>query len=244
MIRSLVGLLILVPFTASDVFAGRVRNLSMDDKRMEVVRLSMGKSTILRFKDKPKKGIVGNSNYFSVEYVDHDVAIQPLGVFTTNLFIYTEFGRMYGLILKSTHSSQYDDLVNIVWRSNQRIKVAKPKRPKTTKKDFGRKFKVGSSLEVNVLSVTKNETLGLYFVDMKLKNTAPGELNLKEAEITLTRSGKKLPHQRFVIMDEILAKDGATEGRVIIKGRQSRGMSLEIKNGNDSAKTIISRTLL
>ena len=72
----------------------------MNDKVIQTIHLSMGQSTILRFKEKPKKVVVGNANYMHIEFINNDLAIQPLSPITTNLFVYADFGRTYGFKLK------------------------------------------------------------------------------------------------------------------------------------------------
>ena len=83
---------ILVCFTALIVslnsFAGQIRTIHMNPDKMRLVNLRMGQSTVLRFTDKPKKIVIGNQNYYSVEFIENDVTIQPLGRVKTNLFIY------------------------------------------------------------------------------------------------------------------------------------------------------------
>jgi len=54
--------------------------------------------------------IIGNQNYFSIEFIDSDVTIQSLGTATSNMFVYGE-GYTYGFILKVGHSEFYDDLI-------------------------------------------------------------------------------------------------------------------------------------
>jgi hypothetical protein len=90
--------------------AGQVRNLSTSSQKMPVINLMTGRSTVLRFTSPPKKVIVGNQNYFNIEFVDSDVTIQPLGHVASNLFVYGD-GFTYGFILRVNQSQDYDDLV-------------------------------------------------------------------------------------------------------------------------------------
>ena len=51
-----------------DVSAG-VRVLPLDGPRMGAIFLKLGQSTVLRFPEKPKKVVVGNKNFFNVEFI-------------------------------------------------------------------------------------------------------------------------------------------------------------------------------
>jgi len=88
--------------------------------------------TVLRFLEKPKKVVVGNQNYFNVEFIDKDITIQPQGKVTTNIFIYCD-DRTYGLLLKVTNGSHYDDLVRIKWKQNYKPLFRKMPNPSTQK---------------------------------------------------------------------------------------------------------------
>ena len=69
--------LILLSFGA---FAQRkeVREVFANDREMKTIYLTLGRSTILSFNDKPVKVVSGNSNYFNVEYIGNDLTLQPL----------------------------------------------------------------------------------------------------------------------------------------------------------------------
>jgi hypothetical protein len=81
---------------------------------IEPIYLSMGKSTVLRFRDHPRKIVIGNQNYFGVEFIENDVALQPLGIIKTNMFVYTET-RTYGFYL-IVGQGRSDDLAKVEWQ--------------------------------------------------------------------------------------------------------------------------------
>lgn len=91
-------------------WAERVRTLATTSREMPVVSLKTGRSTVLRFSSPPKKVVLGNQNYFNVEFIESDITLQPLGPATSNLFVYGD-GFTYGFILKVNQGSNYDDLV-------------------------------------------------------------------------------------------------------------------------------------
>ena len=101
--------------------AGKVKSLRATDNEMAPIHLKMGRSTVIRFREKPQKVIVGNQNYFSIEFVGNDVTIQPQAMVTSNLFVYGKY-RVYGFLLK-VGSGDYDDLVKASWKSKSWLKI-------------------------------------------------------------------------------------------------------------------------
>ena len=132
--RPYLSVVLLLTFSISSIsYAGRVRTLKMNDKKMERVNLSLGKSTVLRFKSgRPQKIVVGNKNYYQIEFIGNDVTIQPLAVIPTNLFVYTEY-QVYGFLLTTKKFGFYDDLVNVKWRSDYVKYLPVNRRKKTIK---------------------------------------------------------------------------------------------------------------
>ena len=88
-----------------------IREVEANDRVMKTIHLTLGRSTILRFSDRPVKVVAGNSNYFNVEYIGNDLTIQPLANVETNLFVYTQNKLNYGFHLKVGGSAEYDDVV-------------------------------------------------------------------------------------------------------------------------------------
>ncbi len=106
-------------FYGTSLRAGSIRTLEMNDEKMKSIYLKMGQSTILRFHERPKKVVIGNQNYFQIEFIGNDVTIQPQGPMSTNLFVYGKY-HTYGFILRVLSSgSKYDDLVKVRWRSSR-----------------------------------------------------------------------------------------------------------------------------
>ena len=105
-------------FISVSAFAGKIRTIEVSSKRMEPIYLKLGQSTVLRFRETPKKVVVGNQNYFNVEFIGNDITVQPQGAVKTNLFVYGEY-HTFGFILNAGSYSQYDDLVNVRWKSPQ-----------------------------------------------------------------------------------------------------------------------------
>ena len=195
---------ILVCFTALIVslnsFAGQIRTIHMNPDKMRLVNLRMGQSTVLRFTDKPKKIVIGNQNYYSVEFIENDVTIQPLGRVKTNLFIYTSH-HVYGFILNPNSSAAYDDIVNVRWQP-QGI-VLKQKKRKTPFKEKKLSLKIGlKSIDVELLKIIINESRGTHIIDFLVTNNTAKPIRSKKIDFYLTRSKKRLETQEFALMKE------------------------------------------
>ena len=88
-----------------------IREVFTNDKEMKTINLSLGRSTILSFTDRPVKVVAGNTNYVNIEYVGTDLTLQPLAKVDTNLFVYTQNKSKYGFHLKVGGLDKYDDMV-------------------------------------------------------------------------------------------------------------------------------------
>ena len=71
-------LLVCSAFISVSAFAGKIRTIEVSSKRMESIYLKLGQSTVLRFRETPKKVVVGNQNYFSVEFIGNDITIDGI----------------------------------------------------------------------------------------------------------------------------------------------------------------------
>ena len=111
--------------------SGQIRTVRVNDTKMQLINLKMGKASLLRFTEKPKKVVIGNQNYYSIEFIENDLTIQPLGNVETNLFVYTPY-RTYGFILRVCQACRYDDLVYIKWKSKYNF-TSKQKKKKANK---------------------------------------------------------------------------------------------------------------
>ena len=114
MIRLCILVCVLFCFPA---MASGIRTVQINNSKMQAINLTMGRATILRFTSKPRKVVIGNQNYYSVEFINNDLTIQPLGKVATNLFVYTPYCT-YGFTLRVCQSCRSDDLVFVRWKSN------------------------------------------------------------------------------------------------------------------------------
>ena len=151
------GLLILIMFPYQCSEAG-VRTIYSKSDVISPIYLKMGRSSVLRFYDRPLRGVIGNQNYFNLEFVEgsNDVTIQPTGEAETNLFIYTK-NRVYGFYLKFKRG-RLDDLVQVRLSSDKSlrlsdVKVPRPIVKKCLKKFYARKLFSGQVDKVTYLSL-------------------------------------------------------------------------------------------
>lgn len=231
-------------FFSFDGLCGNIRSIRANQSTMEPLRLSLGQSTVLRFQDKPKKVIVGNQNYFNIEFLGNDLAIQPLSKVETNLFVYCDYGRVYGFLLKIGHPKNYDDIVNIKWRVKKKIQLNKKVTHSKGKKGLKRSLSIAKKLRINVDSISKNKELNLYFIDMKANNLTNAPLSLENLTLSATRSNIPLDYQKVIIKDEKLKKKESTEIRMVLKLKKRRGFSLNFKYLKKNRKIIIHRRFL
>ncbi|MCH8035323.1 MAG: hypothetical protein IH950_16410 [Bacteroidetes bacterium] len=217
--------------------AGIVRTLTVDETRMFPIHLSMGKSTVLHFYEKPIKIIVGNQNYFNIQFTGNDVTIQPLGAVTSNLFVYGEQHR-YGFILRIGSQSRYDDLVNVRWRATRLHLPFRrnllPKRPPQLI------ISVPPYAIVTVSHILKDERRGLHLMDMEISSTSQKVLRFNETTFRLTRKGTALPIKKVVFEKETLqGTDEKTKARLILKLSKETAFTLWAFIGGKKAKVII-----
>ena len=211
---------------------------------MRQINLKMGQSTVLRFREKPKKVVVGNQNYFNIEFIDNDITVQPLGLVTSNLFVYGEF-HTFGLILKVGNSSNYDDLVNVRWKSLEAPLPQKPKKKsQNNEKSVNIAFKIGSELRVKVNSMKYDSVKSLYLMDLEIENLSKQTLDTKDIRFNLTRSKKALSNQKYVFEKNELAPNAKCRVRFILKLEKKSGFTLNASLKENKGKTIIFRRYL
>ncbi|MCB9085771.1 MAG: hypothetical protein H6624_15595 [Bdellovibrionaceae bacterium] len=228
--------------------AGTVRSIEVDGSRMAHIRLRMGQSTVLRFPEKPKKIVLGNGNYYSAEFIENDLALQPQGTVGTNLFVYSE-KYTYGFLLSTVTSGHYDDLVQVSWKKQEKPKAISAKvvlntpsfqsvsKPHTT-------FAISNTLQVDIREIQRLKGKDFYILDLDIKNLSDEEIGLADIEIVATRRKKKLLPQEFVAKDEKLAPKESTLARVFLKLAQSRGFTLHVKINDREVSRIVSRRYL
>ncbi|MBK7962360.1 MAG: hypothetical protein IPK04_14960 [Bdellovibrionales bacterium] len=206
---------ILFPFST---FAGRVRTLPASSQEMPVIKLMTGRSTVLRFSSPPKKVIVGNQNYFNIEFIDSDVTIQPLASTASNLFVYGD-SFTYGFILNVGHSGDYDDLVFI---RNKVPAFATPKTEKESikvpvaKKDL--KFTIvvpkKSKIDLQGNAFKWNESINSFYADVFITLKAQKTISTDSAKIQILSAGQDLTTIKAVFEKDQLVQNVKGRARI------------------------------
>ena len=214
-------------------FGGAVRTVSTDGAAMVPVNLRLGQSTVLRFQEKPKKVVLGNSNYYSIEFIDNDVAIQPLGVIFTNLFVYGT-KNVYGFLLRTNSSDSYDDLVRVTWKDTSSSGPHIPL-PISAIKEISRpdlSGVVGKDLAFSVTRILRYEKSDFYIVDFVFENKAQTSLKLSSLQVKAVRGKAALPRQDFIMRDSVLKPGKSTMARLLVRlSEKNGGFTIEMRFG-------------
>ncbi|MCH2534233.1 MAG: hypothetical protein MK008_07325 [Bdellovibrionales bacterium] len=243
----LVWLLLAWSFSAH---ASGIRTVHVNDEKMQAISLRMGKATVLRFPDKPKKVVIGNQNYYSVEFIDNDLTIQPIGDVETNLFVYTPH-RTYGFLLKVCHGCRYDDLVYVKWksrfqppaRSRQEQSAGKTSIPGF--KAIGLKFFLEEDLQIEVVRTMADEGRSLRIIDINIKNLTTSEkIKISSLKLVATRRNIPLSGQGYVIEEDSLQGDKSSRARLFLPLSEKRGFSLNAVLGDKKNKVIVGQKFL
>ncbi len=236
-IRGLI--LVLTLLLGKGALAGTVRTIGVNNDSMAPIYVRLGKSTVLRFSDKPRKVVVGNQNYYGLEFIENDLAIQPLGGVSTNLFVYTE-RRTYGFIL--TPGERYDDLVFVRWKPDVERVPSEESASPAKESSPGLSFKVGEALMVTIEKVKTQG--GLHLIDGTLENIGKTEFIISGFTLRAARRSKVLDKQDMVTEKERLKPKEKSKVRIVLKLDKKADFTVEGKSGNDSGQVILGRKFL
>lgn len=222
-----------------------IREVYTNDRTIKPIYLALGRSTVLKFREKPTNVVVGNKNYYNIEYINNDLTIQPLGAVDTNLFIYTESKRTYALILKIVPATRYDDIVHIRWKSKHSFK--KPKRKTRVKSQLKIKpvsLNLKKALNVELVTVKSLPQKDSYYLDFLITNKSKGTLKASEIDIYLTRRNQKLKIQQLFFRKEKINQGEVIQARIFLTLEKKAGFSVNLKFKDKIKKTIIGRKYL
>jgi hypothetical protein len=237
-------LLVTVLYSLNSQAIKKSRKVYANDKEIKSIYLTLGRSTVLTFNDKPVKVVVGNKNYYNVEYINNHVAIQPLGTVDTNLFVYTENKRTYALHLKMVSPAGSDDIAHVHWKSSYSFK---PKKREKSKKNSVNLPLITLELKNQLLvDITKLSKLdgGSHFIQLYITNKSKKAIEANKIEITLTRKGKSLTKQRLFFKDEQVKAGSSTQARIFLKLKAKSGFTVNVKFKDQVTKAIIGRKYL
>lgn len=224
-----------------------VRTINTSESKMEDIYLSMGRSTVLRFKgETPIKAVSGNQNYFNIEFVKatSDVTIQPLGKINSNLFIYTDT-HSYGFLLKVGASQRYDDRVDIRWKkkTNTRLRAKKVLKPKT-KKIANVSLGLKNLVTIKAKSLTYLEGSQVHLLDLEVTNLSSKKIKVLDLAIYPTRSNKKIASKKIVFETEFINPKETIKARLVLLNAGKRGFTLNLLYQKRFINKIISRWYL
>ncbi|MCY4524705.1 MAG: pilus assembly protein N-terminal domain-containing protein, partial [Halobacteriovoraceae bacterium] len=205
-------------FLSFEVFS-KVRTVRTNDQQIAQIRLKIGKSTLLSFPERPTKIVMGNPDFFTVEFVENDLSLNPKGIVETNLFVYTK-QNVFAFLLRVASSGQYDDLVHVkykpryLYKSKSRISKFK-KKEQSLKFDFER-----------IEFVTKKKKL---LIDFSLKNITNKKISLKRLAIKIFQEKRKLKIITFVLSPEDLKGRKKAKGKIVARFFKKGNIHLKVK---------------
>lgn len=245
--------LVLVNFYA---YPEKIRTVWVNDTKMQSINLKMGRASILRFLEPPKKVVVGNQNYYSIEFIENDLTIQPLEDVETNLFVYTPY-HTYGFILHVCYDCHYDDLVFVRWRPKYLSTqfVGKKKKSHEIKKQGNRetkkpvfpipmKFNVDDVLSVEVVKITLSHRRSVRIIDLNIKNMGVAREDLSSLRILASRKKIPLKHQSYVVEKRLLKGYEESRARLFIPSMETRKWTLTVVRGQREGKILIEQRYL
>jgi len=236
-------IILLLGLVSISAFArNKIREVYTNDRTIKPIYLALGRSTVLKFREKPTNVVIGNKNYFNIEYINNDLTIQPLGAVDTNLFTYTESKRTYALILKIVPSNRYDDIVHVRWKS--KFKNFAPKKQSRVKKQLPLKpvsLNFKDVVDINIREFKSLPKKDSYYLDLVIKNLSQQELRTSDINIYLSRRNKKLKNQQLFFRKESIKADKSIQARIFLTLEKKAGFSVNAKLNNEIKKTIIER---
>lgn len=223
----------------SDGHAGSVRAISTTSREMPVVHLMTGRSTVLRFSATPKKVVLGNQNYFNVEFIEADITLQPLGAVTSNLFVYGD-GYTYGFILKVNQGGEYDDLVFI--RGKVPFLGPEPAKapPKKTASQLSQKFLISSPKKSEIRlegdTFKWSEQLQCYFSDVFVTSKSNRPIVASTLNLKLLSGEANLSSIEPVFEEDLIVPNKKFRVRLFSKLESKMNVQIKLRiNGKDTA---------
>ena len=239
-------IILLLGLVSISAFArNKIREVYTNDRTIKPIYLALGRSTVLKFREKPTNVVIGNKNYFNIEYINNDLTIQPLGAVDTNLFTYTESKRTYALILKIVSPNRYDDIVHVRWKS--KFKNFASKKSLRSKKQLPFKsvsISFKDAVDIKIREFKSLPKKNSYYLDIAIKNLSQKELKTSDIDIYLSRRNKKLKMQQLFFRKESIKADESIQARVFLTLERKAGFSVNAKFEDKIKKTIIGRKFL
>ena len=196
----------------------KVRIVRTNDRQMANIHLKIGNSTLLSFPKKPQKIVMGNPDFFMVEFVENDLTLNPKGIVETNLFVYTK-DRTFAFLLRVVQDGQYDDLVHVKWMPRFQYKL----------KEKTSKVKEKQSLKFDLEKIGIVEERKIILIDFSLKNLTDKKVDLQKLAIRVFQEKQELKIISFVLAANNLKKNKKAKGKIIAKFFKKGKIHLKVK---------------
>jgi len=190
-----------------------VREIFTNGREMKTIYLSMGRSTVLSFTEKPIKVVAGNSNYFNVEFIGNDLTIQPLAQVESNLFIYLQSKNKFGFHLKVGSVQKSDDLVYVRYKSEANL--LSPRQSQVRPKKILTPFSVDlGKVELKVKELFPLGEGSTYVLDFAVASKSKKSFLLKEIKTFISQNGNFVKGQKLFFEKDSLEKLQTCRGRI------------------------------
>jgi hypothetical protein len=204
-----------------------VREIHTNDREMKVIRLAMGRSTVLSFTERPIKVVAGNSNYFNVEFVGNDVTLQPLANVESNMFIYTQSKSKFGFHLKVGSVSRYDDLVYVRFKGD--TPISNHGAPlMSNRKKLEPFFLAIGNLQVFATNLFQLGSTKTFVLDFILKNKEDKILKLREVQVFVSKNKERIKGQTVVFEKDSILMHDQSRGRIFFSADKMNGITFYV----------------
>lgn len=218
------------------VYGRDIKTVNLSENEIYPLTLVLGKTTLLRFSEKPQKIIFGNKNYFNIENADRDVALQPLSRVSTNMFVYTE-KQTFGFDVSVCESCRGDDFIKVFTKSEKPQEVYQ-------------KIEVDEFIEKSFKKDLSIKDLKLSFQKVKSKTdivlidfiaTAKKPASSKTIKISMN---DKDPPKMDVVFEHATVGKEKVRGRIVVYQSPKRSFELSIQYLKQTRFLRIERRLL
>lgn len=237
---SMVGLVALVCLEAYGAIPGDKRTILTSGEKVYTIHYQLGQSTVLYFGLRPETVICGNKNYFNIEKIKDGITIQPLSSLSTNLTIMTQ-GRRYLFFLTPANGAKPDGFIEVRWVPSSQVRPIKPlaSQGSALVRELSQKTKIANQLEIAVVREKSLKVDDRRIFEIELKNLGSNTFKTNSIEVVAASGGRPLERQVLTWEAEELKGKTSIKGRVIIKGYQSKSLSLVIGFQGRSTKILI-----
>lgn len=218
------------------VYGRDIKTVNLSENEIYPLTLVLGKTTLLRFSEKPQKIIFGNKNYFNIENADRDVALQPLSRVSTNMFIYTE-KQTFGFDVSVCESCRGDDFIKVFSKTEKSHEVyQKVEVDEFIEKSFKKDLSI-KDLKLSFQRVkSKADIILIDFIATAKKPTS-------SKTIKISMNGKDPPTMDVVFETSTIDKE-KVRGRIVVYQNPRRSFDLAIQYLKQTRFLRIGRSLL